>query len=111
MAGFMSKHSCETQVISFSQEVHGNLKQGQKTDNIFMDFSEASNKVDHHKPILKIQGLGVDSEVISWGMSFLYDRTQQVDVDGQNSFNLRLIRSLKGRSWDLASSSHISICQ
>jgi hypothetical protein len=29
--GFRSNHSCETQLISFTQEVHGNLEQGQQT--------------------------------------------------------------------------------
>jgi hypothetical protein len=38
--GFRSKHSCETQPISFTEEVHDNLKQGQQTDVIVMDFSK-----------------------------------------------------------------------
>jgi hypothetical protein len=46
--GFRSKHSCETQLISFTQEVHDNLEQGQQTDVIVMDFSKAFDKVDHH---------------------------------------------------------------
>jgi len=47
--GFRSKHSCETQLISFSQEVYDNLEQGQQTDIIVMDFSKAFDKVDHHE--------------------------------------------------------------
>jgi retron-type reverse transcriptase len=55
--GFRSQHSCETQLIGFSQEVHDNLQQGQQTDIIVMDYSKAFDKVDHHKLLLKLQRL------------------------------------------------------
>jgi hypothetical protein len=73
--GFRSKLICEIQLISFTQEVHDNLEQGQQTDVI--DFSKAFDKVDHHKLLLKLHRLGVSSEVINWTRSFLYSRTQQ----------------------------------
>jgi hypothetical protein len=83
--GFRSQHSCETQVIGFSQEVHDNLQQGQQTDIIVMDFSKAFDKVDHHKLLLKLQRLGVNPQVILWVGSFLRGRTQQVLVEGKTS--------------------------
>jgi hypothetical protein len=43
---FRSKHSLETQFISFTQEVHDNLEQSQQTDTIVKDFSKSFNKVD-----------------------------------------------------------------
>ena len=36
--GFCSKHSCETQLISFTQEIFDNLEDGKQTDLIIMDF-------------------------------------------------------------------------
>ena len=89
--GFRSNHSCETQLISFSQEVHDNLELGQQTDIIVMDFSKAFDEVDHHKLLLKLHRLGINSETVSWIRSFLYGRTQQVAVDGQNSNNLPVL--------------------
>jgi hypothetical protein len=56
-----------------------------------MDFSKAFDKVDHHKLLLKLHRLGVSSEVINWTKSFLYGRTKQVVVDGQNSDNLAVL--------------------
>ena len=47
--GFRSEHSCETQLISFTQEVYDNLENGNQTDIIVMDFSKAFDKVDHNK--------------------------------------------------------------
>ena len=51
--GFRSEHSCESQLISFTQEVYDNLENGNQTDIIVMDFSEAFDKVDHNKLIYK----------------------------------------------------------
>ena len=49
--GFRSKHSCESQLISFTQDVYDNLENGNQTDIIVMDFSKAFDKVDHNKLI------------------------------------------------------------
>ena len=49
--GFRAKHSCESQFISFIQEVYDNPDNGQQTDVIVMDFSKAFDKVDHNKLI------------------------------------------------------------
>ena len=46
--GFRSKHSCETQLISFTQEIFDNLDNEKQTDLIVMDFSKAFDKVDHN---------------------------------------------------------------
>ena len=47
--GFRSKHSCETQLISFTQEIFDNLENDKQTSLIVMDFiSKAFDKVDHN---------------------------------------------------------------
>ncbi len=57
--GFRSEHSCESQLISFTQEVYDNLEIGNQTDIIVMDFSKAFDKVDQHKLIYKLSALGI----------------------------------------------------
>ena len=42
--GFRSKHSCETQLIGFTQQIADSLDQGQQTDVIVMDFSKEFDK-------------------------------------------------------------------
>ncbi len=83
--GFRSKHSCETQLISFSQEIYDNLEAGKQTDLIVMDFSKAFDKVDHELLVFKLLKLGVNSNTTSWISSFLKHRTQTVVVEGQKS--------------------------
>lgn len=89
--GFRSKHSCETQLIGFTQEIADNLELGQQSDVIIMDFSKAFDKVDHHKLIHKLKHLGIDSKVTSWIHSFLYNRSQQVLVEGKCSDRLPVL--------------------
>ncbi len=89
--GFRSKHSCESQLISFTQEVNDSLEQGQQTDVIVMDFSKAFDKVDHHKLVQKLHRLGVNPQIATWIKSFLHGRTQQVVVEGHNSDTLPVL--------------------
>ena len=89
--GFRSKHSCETQLIGFTQEIADNLEQGQQSDVIIMDFSKAFDKVDHHKLIHKLRHLGINSKVTSWIHSFLNNRSQQVLVEGKCSDRLPVL--------------------
>ena len=73
--GLRAKHSCESQLISFTQEVYDNLDNGQQTDVIVMDFSKAFDKVDHNKLIHKLNKLGVHPMITRWIRSFLKGRT------------------------------------
>jgi hypothetical protein len=52
--GFRSKFSCETQLLTFTQEIFDSMASGKQTDVAVMDFSKAFDKVDHQKLILKL---------------------------------------------------------
>ena len=64
--GFRSEHSCESQLISFTQEVYDNLENGNQTDIIVMDFSKAFDKVDHNKLIYTLSALGIHPLTTRW---------------------------------------------
>lgn len=89
--GFRSGHSCETQLINFTQELYTNLEQGHQTDVIVMDFSKAFDKVDHLRLIYKLQSVGVSPQVTNWVKSFLANRTQRVAVEGHLSSELPVL--------------------
>ena len=89
--GFRSKHSCETQLIGFSQEIADSLDQGQQTDVIIMDFSKAFDKVDHHKLIHKLKLMGVETHITTWIKDFLHNRSQQVLVENEFSDKLPVL--------------------
>ena len=84
--GFQSKHSCETQLVNFTQEIFDNLENGKQTDLIIMDFSKAFDKVDHNLLIYKLFNLDlVNLSTVSWIKSFLQNRSQLVVVEGKQS--------------------------
>ena len=91
--GFRSEHSCESQLISFSQEVrvYDNLENGNQTDIIVVDFSKAFDKFDHNKLIYKLSALGIHPLTTRWIKSFLQCRTQQVRIDGCTSDTLPVV--------------------
>ena len=64
--GFRSQVSCETQLIQLTQALYDTLKQGGQADVIVMDFSKASDKVDHQRLLLKLHRLGINDGVITW---------------------------------------------
>ena len=61
------------------------LNQGGQTDVIVMDFSKAFDKVDHQRLLLKLNRIGISSQIITWIGAFLAGRSQSVVLDGENS--------------------------
>ena len=83
--GFHSKHSCETQLVNFTQEIFDNLQNCKHTELIKMDSSKAFDKVDHNLLIYKLFNLGINLNTVSWIKSFLQNRSQSVVVEGKQS--------------------------
>ena len=92
--GFRSKHSCETQLVNFTQEIFDNLENGKQTDLIIMDFSKAFDKVDHNLLINKLFNLGVNLSTVSWIESFLQNKSQSVVVEGKQSSSVPVMSSV-----------------
>ena len=62
--GFRKKHSTDTQLLAFTQDILANLSSGMQTDVIninyiilIMDFAKAFDKVPHQKLIQKLEKL------------------------------------------------------
>ncbi len=85
--GFRSKLSCETQLVTFIQEITDNMANGNQTDVAVMDFSKAFDKVDHLRLLLKLKRIGINNKTVNWIESFLKNRQQKVVVDGHESGN------------------------
>ena len=80
--GFLSRLSCETQLLEFVQELHDNLNNGQQVDAIIMDFSKAFDKVAHKRLLHKLDNYGISGKANRWIADFLSGRSQQVVVEG-----------------------------
>ena len=83
--GFRSGRSCETQLVSFIDDVSKSLEKGHQTDVLIMDFSKAFDKVDHNLLCHKLYQYGINGNINKWIGNFLNNRTQSVVVEGESS--------------------------
>lgn len=83
--GFRRPFSCDTQLLSFTHELHSFLDNGSSTDCVFLDFSKAFDKVSHKLLIHKLRTLNIDPYVLDWIIAFLSHRVQFVNVNNNNS--------------------------
>ena len=80
-----TKRSCETQLISLTQEITNHLHYGIQNDLLILDFSKAFDKVSHKKLLFKLDNYGIRDTTIKWIGSFLNNRMQQAVLDGESS--------------------------
>ena len=83
--GFRSRRSCDTQLITFMDELCKNKSSNIRTDMLILDFSKAFDTVPHKRLISKLQHYGVKGNTSDWILSFLSGRSQSVVVDGARS--------------------------
>ena len=80
--GFRKLRSCETQLISFINDLARNMANCFETHAIFLDFAKAFDKVNHLSLIKKMKHYGITGNTLNWVRQFLADRTQQVLLEG-----------------------------
>ena len=78
--GFRSSRSCETQLISFVQDLAQSADNKIQTDLIIMDFAKAFDKVSHCHLLYKLSYYGINNNAF-----FLSQRTQSVVLKGEKS--------------------------
>ena len=83
--GFRSSRSCETQLISFVQDLAQSVNKNIQTDLIIMDFAKAFDKVSHRHLLYKLSYYGINNNALHWISDFLSQRTQSVVLEGEKS--------------------------
>ena len=83
--GFRSRRSCETQLLTFIQDIARNMVHGGQTDIVLMDFSKAFDKVPHQRLLVKLHYYGIRGSLLNCISKFLTQRQQRVVIDGQHS--------------------------
>jgi hypothetical protein len=74
--GFRRGHNCETQLIQTIQDLSSTANKSIQTDAIILDFSKAFDTVPHHRIILKLTQMGINTKLITWISAFLKGRKQ-----------------------------------
>uniref|UniRef100_A0A8C5MT82 Reverse transcriptase domain-containing protein n=1 Tax=Leptobrachium leishanense TaxID=445787 RepID=A0A8C5MT82_9ANUR len=80
--GFMKHRSCQTNLITFYEEVSRSIDQGVAVDVIYLDFAKAFVTVPHKRLLFKLRKIGLDENTCSWIENCLKDRVQRVVING-----------------------------
>ena len=83
--GFRQSRSCETQLISFIQELAANNNNNTQIYLIIMDFAKAFDKVPHKRLLYKLNFYCIQNETLNWVYAFLNDKTRTVVLDRDSS--------------------------
>ena len=83
--GFRSGRSCATQLLNVLQEWTEYIESNEIWDTVYLDLSNAFDKVSHKRLINKISSFGIGGYVISWLKDFLTDRKQGVSIYSNSS--------------------------
>jgi len=89
--GFLSKRSTVTQLLECVNDWSLALNYKQSVDCVYIDFAKAFDSVVHSKLCAKLTAFGIKGKLLSWIVSFLSCRTQQVKVGGELSSIVNVI--------------------
>ena len=83
--GFRPNHSCQTQLVSFVEDIQLSMNNHKQIDLLFLDFSKAFDTVPHRQLLNKLIFYGIQGPILQWISSWLTKRNQRVVVDGEAS--------------------------
>jgi len=83
--GFWPNRSCETQLITTINDFVECLNEGSQCDVLLLDFSKPFDKVPQTRLCRKLHHYGIRGTLLSWLHAFLFNRSQYVVLDNQNS--------------------------
>ena len=73
--GFRSSRSCETQLVSFIQDLSKSSDKNIQADLIIMNFAKAFDKVSHKHLVYKISYYCINCNAFHWIKDFLRQNT------------------------------------
>ena len=83
--GFTSGRSCITQLISTVNDWMQYLDNDEPVDAIYLDLQKAFDKVPHARLLTKLEGYGIQGNLLLWITDFLSERRQYVTVGTESS--------------------------
>ena len=95
--GFIPGKSCTTQLLEVLDYTGSLLDGGKQTDVVYMDMSNAFDKVHHKYLISKLRKVyGISGKLLRWFESYLTNRKQRVTVLGATDLKVQIkLRALK----------------
>ena len=89
--GSRAGRSTVSQLLDHYDTILETMETGQNMDTIYLDFSKAFDKVDHHILVQKVKNMGISGNLGMWISTFLMGRTQSVKIDGIVSEKIEIL--------------------
>lgn len=83
--GFVQKRSTTTNLTCFTQYVSEAMDEQGQVDTIYTDFQKAFDRIDHHILLAKLSNIGFSPAICSLFESYLLNRKQYVEYQGNTS--------------------------
>lgn len=87
-SGFREKHSCESALNLVVHDWSQTIENGEVIISVFLDLKRAFETIDRKLLITKLECYGVEQNSLKWFESYLNNRTQQVNYNGEVSSKL-----------------------
>ena len=84
-SGFRPGDSCINQLLSINHEIYKSFDDGLEVRGVFLDISEAFDKVWQNGVIFKLEQNGISGDLLNILIDFLSNRKKRVVVNGQFS--------------------------
>jgi hypothetical protein len=81
--GFQKNKSTTEAITEYINTVFERLDKGERGLGVFLDLQKAFDSVDHVMLLTKLRSYGVSGTVLCWLRSYLYDRSQFVEISGR----------------------------
>ena len=83
--GFRKKHNTDFATMDFVADIAASVDNGEFAFGIFIDLSKAFDTINHEILLRKLKWYGIDNLAHSWFKSYLNDRVQYVNYEGETS--------------------------
>ena len=81
-SGFRYNHSCQTALTLMTEEWLEAMNNGELTGVLMVDLCKAFDLVDHSLLLQKLEIYRCTTNALNWFTSYLFNRSQKVDIDG-----------------------------
>ena len=88
--GFRCQHSTEHAIVELVDKILNGFSEEKYTPGVFIDLSKAFDTVDHQIFLKKLSLYGVKGKSLEWFESYLSERKQYIEVEGQKTYFLNI---------------------
>ena len=83
--GFRPGRSCTTNLLEFLEVVTTKIDEGKSMDLLYLDFTQAFDKVPRKRLIMKLKAHGIQGKILQWIVDWFSCRKQRVVLNGEVS--------------------------